>query len=109
MQPPCAGQVDDLTNTTLFIGALSSTVTEEDLKNFFEKFGSVVYCKIPTGGGAPKGCAFVQFVNRSAAEHAMHEMHGKVCSSPPPGILNEGQSRSTNHSQDGRYLYWMKI
>jgi hypothetical protein len=77
-----AGQGDDLSNTTLFIGAVSSSVAEEDLKSLFARFGPVVYCKIPAGGAAPKGCAFVQFVSRSSAEHAMHEMHGKVGSCP---------------------------
>ncbi len=74
-----AGQGEDVTNTTLFIGALSSSVTEEELKGHFARYGPVVYCKVPSGGSAPKNCAFVQFVNRSSAEHAMQEMHGQVC------------------------------
>ena len=74
----CAGQPEDLANTTLFIGALSSSVTEEELKGLFGRFGPIVYCKIPTGGSAPKNCAFVQYVSRPSAEQAMQEMHGQV-------------------------------
>ena len=64
----------DTNNTTLFIGALSSSVTEEDLRSFFGRFGDIVYTKIPAG----KGCGFVQYVNRASAEYAMQQMQGQV-------------------------------
>ena len=64
----------DTNNTTLFIGALSSSVTEEDLRSFFGRFGDIVYTKIPAG----KGCGFVQYVNRPSAELAMQQMQGQV-------------------------------
>ena len=60
----------DPTNTTLFIGGLSSSVTEEDLRVLFGRYGDIVYTKIPPG----KGCGFVQFVQRPAAEAAMGQM-----------------------------------
>lgn len=64
----------DQNNTTLFIGALSSSVTEEDLRSFFGRFGDIVYTKIPAG----KGCGFVQYVNRASAELAMQQMQGQI-------------------------------
>ena len=36
----------------------------------FGRFGDIVYTKIPPG----KGCGFVQFVQRAAAETAMGQM-----------------------------------
>lgn len=60
----------DPSNTTLFIGGLSSSVTEEDLRVLFGRYGDIVYTKIPPG----KGCGFVQFVQRPAAEAAMGQM-----------------------------------
>ena len=60
----------DPTNTTLFIGGLSSSVTEEDLGVLFGRYGDIVYTKIPPG----KGCGFAQFVQRAAAEAAMGQM-----------------------------------
>ena len=89
----------DPNNTTLFIGGLSSGVrtlhllaqqmlgdrtrnrhgaccagvSEDDLRMLFGRFGDIVYTKIPPG----KGCGFVQFVQRSAAETAMGQM--QVC------------------------------
>lgn len=64
----------DPTNTTLFIGGLSGGVTEEQLRAAFARFGDIIYVKIPAG----KGCGFVQFVLRTAAERAMATMNGQV-------------------------------
>lgn len=67
----------DPQNTTLFIGGLSSGVSEEQLRSIFGRFGDIVYVKIPQG----KGCGFVQFVQRKDAEMAMAEMNGIVIGS----------------------------
>lgn len=67
----------DPTNTTLFIGGLSTGVSEEELRAIFARYGDVVYTKIPQG----KGCGFVQFVNRPDAEIAMQEMNGQIVGS----------------------------
>lgn len=64
----------DPSNTTLFIGGLSASVTEDQLRNIFGRFGDIIYTKIPQG----KGCGFVQYVDRRAAEIAMAEMNGQV-------------------------------
>ena len=64
----------DPTNTTLFIGGLSAGVSEEDLRTIFGRYGDIIYTKIPPG----KGCGFVQFVQRTAAETAMAQMQGQV-------------------------------
>ena len=45
-------------------------MTEEDLRVLFGRYGDIVYTKIPPG----KGCGFVQFVQRPAAEAAMGQM-----------------------------------
>ena len=37
----------DPNNTTLFIGGLSSTVTEAELHAAFARYGDIVYTKIP--------------------------------------------------------------
>ena len=65
----------DPTNTTLFIGGLSASVTEEDLSSLFGRFGDMIYVKVPPG----KGCGFVQYVHRPVAEVAMSTMQAQVC------------------------------
>jgi len=73
-QPPHPSDFDP-TNTTLFIGGLG--VTEEQLRSVFAAYGDIVYVKVPPG----KGCGFVQFVQRAAAESAMAHMQGQLLGS----------------------------
>ena len=65
-------QFTDPNNTTVFVGGLSGYVTEDELRSFFQGFGDITYVKIPPG----KGCGFVQFVHRHAAEMAINQMQG---------------------------------
>ncbi|PWN43020.1 hypothetical protein IE81DRAFT_108870 [Ceraceosorus guamensis] len=62
----------DPNNTTVFVGGLSSLISEETLKTFFVPFGEITYVKIPPG----KGCGFVQFVNKGDAQRAIERMQG---------------------------------
>ncbi|CEP62349.1 Nam8p LALA0_S05e03664g [Lachancea lanzarotensis] len=71
-QQPAVTQYTDPHNTTVFIGGLSALVTEEELRAYFQPFGSIVYVKIPVG----KGCGFVQYVDRLSAETAISRMQG---------------------------------
>jgi RNA recognition motif-containing protein len=62
----------DLNNTTVFVGGLSAPILEEELRQYFQHFGEIVYVKIPAG----KGCGFVQYVSRISAELAIQQMNG---------------------------------
>ncbi|UZJ51683.1 hypothetical protein CBS101457_001003 [Exobasidium rhododendri] len=62
----------DPNNTTVFVGGLSSLISEDTLKTFFAPFGEIIYVKIPPG----KGCGFVQFVQKQDAERAIERMQG---------------------------------
>eukprot|EP00887_Chlorella_sp_A99_P001735 scaffold8.g1735.t1 len=102
----------DPTNTTLFIGGLSSQVTEEQLRSSFARFGDIIYVKIPQG----KGCGFVQasrilrkilrkilqstaFVLRTAAERAMAAMNGQVLGTSAMRISwGRSSSRAANQA-----------
>ncbi len=64
--------MSDPTNTTVFIGGLSPQVMEPQLRATFQPFGDIIYVKIPAG----KGCGFVQYTTREAAERAIAEMQG---------------------------------
>ncbi|KAK6946141.1 RNA recognition motif domain [Dillenia turbinata] len=65
---------NDLTNTTIYVGGLDSSVVDEELREPFSQFGEVVSIKIPAG----KGCGFVQFANRTDAEAALQNLNGTV-------------------------------
>lgn len=62
----------DPNNTTVFVGGLSSLISEQTLRRYFEHFGEITYVKIPPG----KGCGFVQYVRKQDAENAIHRMNG---------------------------------
>ncbi|KAK1395752.1 polyadenylate-binding protein RBP47-like [Heracleum sosnowskyi] len=62
----------DSTNTTIFVGGLDPSVSDEDLKQPFSQYGEVVSVKIPVG----KGCGFVQFANRNDAGEALQKLNG---------------------------------
>ncbi|GAV69038.1 RRM_1 domain-containing protein [Cephalotus follicularis] len=69
------GQYDgDSTNTTIFVGGLDPSVTDEDLRQPFSQYGEIVSVKIPVG----KGCGFVQFASRNNAEEALQKLNGTV-------------------------------
>uniref|UniRef100_V5EVC9 RRM domain-containing protein n=1 Tax=Kalmanozyma brasiliensis (strain GHG001) TaxID=1365824 RepID=V5EVC9_KALBG len=62
----------DPNNTTVFVGGLSSLISEATLRRYFEHFGEITYVKIPPG----KGCGFVQYVRKQDAEIAIQRMNG---------------------------------
>lgn len=72
--PALIQQPTDPNNTTVFVGGLSSPVSEEELGHYFAPFGEVSYVKVPAG----KGCGFVQYVTRASAEQAIERMNGFV-------------------------------
>ncbi|KAI8341727.1 hypothetical protein BC941DRAFT_345782 [Chlamydoabsidia padenii] len=70
--PALVQQPTDPSNTTVFVGGLSTPLNEEELRQYFIPFGEVTYVKIPPG----KGCGFVQYVSRQSAEMAIERMNG---------------------------------
>ncbi|XP_038716216.1 polyadenylate-binding protein RBP47C-like isoform X2 [Tripterygium wilfordii] len=62
------------TNTTIFVGGLDPSVTDEDLKQPFSQYGEIISVKIPVG----KGCGFVQYASRYNAEEALQKLNGTV-------------------------------
>ncbi|XP_039035922.1 polyadenylate-binding protein RBP45C-like [Hibiscus syriacus] len=63
---------NDPNNTTIFVGGLDPSVSEDQLKQIFSQLGEVVHVKIP----ANKNCGFVQYANRASAEQALQVLNG---------------------------------
>ncbi|KAJ3188519.1 hypothetical protein HK101_009118 [Irineochytrium annulatum] len=79
----------DPSNTTVFIGGLNPSVTDEDLKQHFAQFGEILHTKIPPG----RGCGFVTYAHRPSAETAIQQMNNAIigayiCYVPIPLRLN---------------------
>ncbi|KAI9366865.1 hypothetical protein DFJ73DRAFT_6181 [Zopfochytrium polystomum] len=73
-QSQIAAASGDPNNTTVFIGGLSSSVSESELRSHFGPFGEIIYSKIPPG----KGCGFVQYSTRASAEMAIQHMNNAL-------------------------------
>jgi len=64
----------DPTNCVIFVGGLDGTSTEEDLECTFGVYGELLNIKVLHG----RGCGFVEFAERSTAEHALRSLHNQV-------------------------------
>jgi RNA recognition motif-containing protein len=64
--------------TNIFVGNLSFRTTESDLETAFSAYGSVERVNIVTDrdSGQPRGFAFVEMTDRSAAETAIAQLNG---------------------------------
>lgn len=69
---PALNSSEDASNTTVFVGGIDQTVTEDQLKAHFSHVGEVVFVKIPPG----RGCAFIQFANHYQALSVIQTMNG---------------------------------
>ena len=64
--------MDEVGNTTCFIGGVSPYATEEDIAKYFTPFGDISAIKV-----VPlKACAFVTFVSHYSAQQAIEHMNG---------------------------------
>jgi len=71
----------------LFIGMVCKKMSEDDIRQMFEKYGPVEECSIlRDDNGVSRGCAFVTFSTRQVAMVAIKAMHHSLtmegCSSP---------------------------
>ncbi|XAR53779.1 hypothetical protein NMG60_11022460 [Bertholletia excelsa] len=63
---------DDPNNTTIFVGGLNDSVSDDQLRQVFSPYGQILHVKIPAG----KRCGFVQFAERHCAEEALRMLNG---------------------------------
>jgi RNA recognition motif-containing protein len=71
---PLYNQHNDPNNTTVFVGNLSPSTTEDELRSYFQPFGEIIYVKISTN----KACGFIQYFHRQNAENAIQQMTGSI-------------------------------
>ncbi|HEY9123277.1 MAG TPA: RNA-binding protein [Bacteroidales bacterium] len=69
-------------SVTLYVGNISYTMKEDELKNAFGQYGEVVSAKIiiDKRTGKSKGYGFVEMATDSAAEEALTNLNGKELS-----------------------------
>ena len=64
--------------TNIFVGHLSFKTTKEELETAFASYGSVERVSIVTDrdSGQPRGFAFVEMAERTAADSAIAQLNG---------------------------------
>jgi len=61
----------------LFVGMLNKQMTEDNVRQIFEPYGTIEECTILRGpNGDSKGCAFVKFSSHHEAQQAIQNIHG---------------------------------
>ena len=87
---------------SLYVGNLAYGTTEADLRAIFSPFGELVSVRIASDrAGRPKGFAFVEMADESAAAAAAEslkrtQLHGRtmdVVESAPPGKRHSNRGR----------------
>jgi peptidyl-prolyl isomerase E (cyclophilin E) len=94
--------------TTLFVGGLLPSVTEELLHNAFIPFGDIIKIQIPlTEAGQVRGFAFVEFESKEDCQEAidnmnLSELQGKLLkvSLARPGKYHEIQQKAIWEDED---------
>jgi RNA recognition motif-containing protein len=78
----------------LYVGNLSFSSTEEDLQDTFGRFGTVDSVAVITDRetGRPRGFAFVEMADASAADEAIRKLDGSDLGGRSIRV-NEAQSR----------------
>lgn len=97
----------------LFVGGLPSSVADEELKNYFKKYGNVVESQImqDRNTGRSRGFGFVTFDSEQTVEDILtlgktHEFDGKeveIKKAEPKNSMQD--SRSLHHGSSGRGSY----
>ena len=78
----------------IYVGNMSSEVTEEELKEVFKAFGEVTTVNIikDKATGQPRGFGFVEMVSDEATKAAIAGMNGKELKGKPLKV-NEASSK----------------
>ncbi|CAL5410734.1 unnamed protein product [Camellia sinensis] len=82
----------DPNNTTIFVGGVNESVSDDQLRQVFSPYGQLVHVKIPAG----KRCGFVQFADRHCAEEALRMLNGTQLGGQKIR-LSWGRSPSSKH------------
>jgi RNA recognition motif-containing protein len=88
----------------IYVGNLSFTVTEEDLRGAFQAFGTVDKAAIITDkmSGQPRGFGFVEMTNKDEAVKAISGLNGKDLKGRNLKV-NEAQPRATGGGGRGGF------
>jgi RNA recognition motif-containing protein len=85
----------------IFVGNLSLEVTENELRELFQAYGSTSTVTLvkDRDSGQPRGFAFVEMANDSEAKHAIKALNGTVLKEQ---VLTINEARPKHQALDGK-------
>ena len=88
--------------TNIFVGNLSFQTTQDELQAAFATYGSVERVNIVTDrdSGQPRGFAFVEMTDKSAAESAISQLNGSDLNGRAMNV-NEARPKPQGTSSGG--------
>ncbi len=91
----------------IYVGNLSSEVSEEDLKNLFSEYGNITTVKVIKDmySGTSKGFGFIELSNQTEAHKAINELNGKELKGKSI-VVNEARPKNDSRSGGGRSKKW---
>ena len=92
--------------TSIYVGNLPFSASEEEVRSKFEPFGTVHSVKLISDRdtGRPRGFGFVE-MDQGAAQKAIQELNGKDMGGRPLRV-NEAQERQPRQQGGGRGGRW---
>jgi len=60
----------------IYVGSLDYSLTESDIRQVFQAFGTIINVEMPKEGGRSKGFCFIEYTVPEAAEMAIQAMQG---------------------------------
>ncbi len=87
----------------IYVGNLSSDVSEDDLRQAFEAFGEIASVTVIKDkfSGEPRGFGFVEMPSKDEAQSAIDGLNGKDLKGQSLNV-NEARPRSENRRGGGR-------
>lgn len=101
--------IENRNDRKLFIGMLSKSMNENDIRELFKEFGQIETCSVLRENGKSKGCAFLTFVNRSCAQLAIRKMNQSQifegCNKPlVVKFADIGKDKNSRKSEDSNII-----
>jgi cold-inducible RNA-binding protein len=93
--------------TNIFVGNLSFRTTQEELHAAFAAYGNVEKVSIVTDrdSGQPRGFAFVEMTDASAAQNAISQLNGAEMNGRALNV-NEARPRGQGDARPRRQSRW---
>nr|PIM00946.1 RNA recognition motif-containing protein [Toxoplasma gondii COUG] len=105
------GEGGGVDQAKLFVGSIPRTMSEDELRLFFQTYGTVeeVFVMKDSATGTGKGCAFVKFKYKEEGLHAMRNLNGKhvfdECTRPVEVRFAESKSQRQQQMAGGQHNF----